>query len=68
MGNITNSLVSVATALIGLAALSVFLSKNANSVAVINSGTSGFNSLLATAISPVSGGGYTGGVNVGSGF
>ncbi len=57
-GEVTNALLSVATALIGLAALSVFLSKNANTTAVISSGSSALNSGISAAIAPITGSTY----------
>lgn len=55
--NLVTALVSVLVALIGLAALSVVLSKNAATTQVISAGSTGFSSLLRAATSPVSGGG-----------
>ena len=57
MNSITESIVTIAVAIIGLATLAVIVSKNANTTGVINSGGNAFNSALATAISPVTGGG-----------
>ena len=58
-GEIVNALLSVVTALIGLAALSVFLSKNANTTAVISSGSSAVNSGIGAAIAPITGGNFS---------
>lgn len=58
--NLVTALVSVLVALIGLAALSVVLSKNATTSQVINAGSTGFSSLLRAATSPVAGGGLGG--------
>lgn len=57
MNNITESVVTIAVAIIGLATLAVIVSKNANTTGVINSAGNAFNSALGTAISPVTGGG-----------
>lgn len=57
MSDTVTALVSVLTALIGLAALSVILSKNANTTGVIQAGSTGFSGLLTAATAPVSGGG-----------
>ena len=51
------ALVSVLTAIVGLAIIAVIVSKNANTSAVIQSGASGFSSIISAAVAPVSGGG-----------
>lgn len=53
MNNITESVVTIAVAIIGLASLAVIVSRNANTTAVIDSAGNAFNTSLATAISPV---------------
>lgn len=55
MDRITESVVTIAVAIIGLATLSVIVSRNANTVGVIKAGSGAFNSGLATAMSPVTG-------------
>ena len=60
------SVVTVMTAIIGVAIIAVLVSKNANTVGVIGAGAGGFPSMLGTALSPVTGGGggfgsFTGG-------
>lgn len=60
MNRITESVVTIAVAIIGLATLAVIVSRNANTTGVINSASSGFAKALATAISPVTGGGNGG--------
>lgn len=55
MSNIGDKVTVVVMAIIGLAVLAVILSKNANTSNVISAAGSGFNSLLAAAISPVAG-------------
>lgn len=50
------SVVTVLTAIIGVAIIAVLVSKNANTVGVIGAGASGFSQSLATALSPVTGG------------
>lgn len=63
MNNITESIVTIAVAIIGLATLAVIVSKQANTVGVIDAGGRAFTSSLATAISPVTmGGGGLGGI------
>lgn len=66
MDRLTESVVTIAVAIIGLATLAVIVSKNANTVNVIKAAGGAFNSSLGTAISPVTGGG--GGYNFGSAF
>jgi hypothetical protein len=56
MNQITESIVTIAVAIIGLATLAVLVGRNAQTSAVISSAGSAFNSALATAISPVGGG------------
>jgi hypothetical protein len=57
MSNLLNSVVVVLSAVVGLAALSVFLSKSSNTVGVIQAGGSAFSSILGAAVAPVTGGG-----------
>jgi hypothetical protein len=59
------SVVTVLTAIIGVAIIAVLVSKNANTTGVITAGGSAFSGALGTALSPVTGGGgfgsFTGG-------
>lgn len=57
MDRLTESVVTIAVAIIGLATLAVIVSKNANTSGVIKAAGNVFNSSLGTAISPVTGGG-----------
>lgn len=57
MDRLTESVVTIAVAIIGLATLAVIVSRNANTVNVIKAASGGFNTSLATAISPVTGAG-----------
>jgi uncharacterized membrane protein YbjE (DUF340 family) len=50
------SVVTVLTAIVGVAIIAVLVSKNANTSGVIQSGGSAFSQALATAVSPVTGG------------
>jgi len=50
-----DAVVSIATAIVGVAALAVLVSKNANTSSVIQSAASGFGNSLDVAISPVTG-------------
>ncbi len=63
------SVVTVLTAIVGVAIIATLVSKNANTSQVIQAGGSAFSQSLATALSPVTGsgsglgniGGFTGG-------
>jgi hypothetical protein len=62
------SVVTIFTALVGVAIVAVLVSKNANTSGVISAGASGFAQDLAAAVSPITGGsgsfsGFTGGNN-----
>jgi len=57
MDKLTESIVTIATAIIGLAMLAVIVGRNARTTDVINASGHAFNSALGTAISPVAGGG-----------
>jgi len=62
MDSLLTSIVTIATAIVGLAIVSVLVSKNANTSQVIGASGNAFNTALSTAISPVTGGGgFTGG-------
>ncbi len=55
MGEIGKDVTTIALAIVGVAVLAVLVSRNANTTGVLNSGSSAFNSALATAEGPVSG-------------
>lgn len=55
--SLITSVVTVLTAIIGVAIIAVLVSKNANTSGVISAGAGGFSSALGTALSPVTGGG-----------
>lgn len=57
MNNLTESVVTVAVAIIGLATLAVIVSRNARTTEIIDSSGSAFSNALSIAISPVTGGG-----------
>lgn len=63
MNNITETIVTIAVAIIGLAMVAVLVSKNAQTTGVISAGGNAFNSALATAISPVTGNSGGNGLN-----
>lgn len=50
-------LVTIAVAITGVATLALLVSKKANTAGVITSGGNAFSKALATALSPVTGGG-----------
>lgn len=58
MNNMTESIVTIATAIIGVAILAVIVSQRSNTVGVINAAGSAFSGALGTAVSPVTGGGF----------
>jgi len=63
--NLVTSVVTVLTAIIGVAIIAVLVSRNANTAGVLSAGGSAFSGALGTALSPVTGstsfGGFTGG-------
>ena len=65
--SLITSVVTVLTAIIGVAIIAVLVSKNANTTGVIQAGSQGFSSALGTALSPVTGGGNSF-MNMGGGF
>lgn len=54
MGKLTESALTIAIAVIGLATLAVIVSKKAQTPAVIKSLADGFSTMLKTAVSPIS--------------
>ncbi len=61
---LVTSLTAIATAIVGVAIISVLVSKNANTSGVINAGGSAFSQVLGVAVSPVTGGSIaSGGIN-----
>lgn len=55
------SVVTVLTAIVGVAIIATLVSKNAQTPQVIQAGGSAFSSALGTALSPVTGSGFGGG-------
>lgn len=55
MSSMTEGLVTIALAIVGVAILAVLVSKNANTTGVIQAASSGFGNSLAVAESPVTG-------------
>lgn len=62
------SVVTIATAIIGLAVIAVLVSQNANTSGVISAGSSGFAQALSVAESPVTGSGSGFGIGTQAGF
>lgn len=64
MNQLVNSITVILSAIVGVAILSVILSKNSQTAQVISAGANGFSKILGAAEAPVSGGsgygGYTG--------
>ena len=64
-----SSLVTVASAIIGVAILAVLVSRNSNTTGVIQAAGGAFSQSLGTALSPLSGSvGFTGSQPYGSSF
>jgi hypothetical protein len=57
MSKLTESVVTICVAIIGLATLAVLVSRNANTSGVISAAGKAFSGSLGVAISPVTGGG-----------
>lgn len=68
MNQLVNSVTVLLSAIVGVAILSVILSKNSQTVAVIGAGTKGFGSLLTAAEGPVSGSSFGGMPDIGAGW
>jgi uncharacterized membrane protein YbjE (DUF340 family) len=64
--NLITSVVTVLTAIIGVAVIAVLVSQRAQTSAVLRAGGGAFSSILGSALSPVTGGTFTfpGGVSV----
>jgi len=56
MDRLTESVVTIAIAIIGLATLAVLVSRNANTAGVIGAAGRAFSGSLGVAISPIAGG------------
>lgn len=55
MNQILNGVVVIITAIIGVAILSVLVSRNSNTAGVLAAGSQAFSGALGTALSPVTG-------------
>lgn len=58
--SMVTAVVTIAMGIIGVAIIATLVSKNANTAGVISAGGSAFTSGLATALTPVTGGGFGG--------
>lgn len=56
MNQLTESVVTILTAIIGVAILATLVSRNSNTAGVIQAAASGFGNALAVATGPVTGG------------
>lgn len=65
MDQLVTAVVTVATAIIGVAILAVIVSRQSNTAGVIQAAGSAFSNSLAVAVSPVTGGGGFGGTSLG---
>lgn len=62
--HIITAIVTIITAIIGVAIIATLVSPKANTTSVISASGSALNNLLGTAENPFSGSGYAGGLNV----
>jgi hypothetical protein len=60
MGGAMERITTIAIAIVGVAILAALVSKRANTTAVIDSAGNAFSRSLATALSPITGGGGVG--------
>ena len=59
--SLATSIVTVLLAVIGVAVIAVLVSKNAQTSNIIKTGSTGFSNILGSALSPITGGTFTGG-------
>jgi uncharacterized membrane protein (Fun14 family) len=59
--SLVNSVVTIATAIVGVAILAVLVSRQSNTAGVITAGGNAFANMLRAATAPVTGGGFGGG-------
>lgn len=58
MNQITETIVTIAVAIVGLAMVAVLVSRQANTAGVISAGGNAFTNALRVAVSPVQGGNF----------
>jgi hypothetical protein len=68
MNNIWSGVVAVLMAIIGVAILAVLVSRNSNTTGVLGAGSQAFSNALGTALSPITGASFGGGVGSLGGF
>lgn len=61
MNSTVSAVVTIATAIVGLAILAVLVSKNANTSGVIGAAGDAFSRSIGAAVSPITGAGFGGG-------
>lgn len=61
MKNVIGGIVTIATAIVGIAILAVLVSRNANTAGVIGAAGKAFSSSIGAAVAPVTGGVFSGG-------
>lgn len=61
MNTITESVVTILTAIVGVAILAVIVSRNSNTSGVLSAAGGAFSNVLGTAVSPITGGNSFGG-------
>ncbi len=59
MNSLTETVVTIATAIVGVAILALIVSRKSNTAGVLQAAGSAFNNALGVAISPVTGQGYS---------
>jgi hypothetical protein len=57
MNSVSEQVVTVAVAIVGVATLAVLVSRNSNTAGVIQAAGSAFSNALSVAVSPITGGG-----------
>lgn len=67
MNEMWSGIITVATAIVGIAILAVIVSKQANTVGVISSAAQGFAADIEAAVSPVTGANALGGMTLSGG-
>jgi len=68
MNNAVGAIVTIATAIVGVALLAVLVSKNAQTPQVLTSAGNAFSSAITAAVSPITGGGSSLNTNIGSSY
>ncbi len=68
MNALTEAVVTIATAIVGIAILAVLVSNRSNTAKVIGAAGDAFSRSIGAAVSPVTGGGMGGGFNIPSAY